>query len=162
MAEENEISVSLDASSPKNLKKPSKELEREDITTLHERTIAALSYISFFAIIPFYLKEDSEFCRFHGKQGMLLCIMFFIASILSVINVLFDFLLIVQVFTFFFMGFKALSGRWKKLPLFYDWACQLEDVLSLKTKEEEIEAIKLKPNEVRSDASANQTRPNNS
>lgn len=130
---------------------PKKESESQELTTLHERTIAALSYASFLAIIPFYLKKDSKFCRFHGKQGMLLSIMFFIASIISVIDVLFDLMLILQVSLFFFMGFAALSGRWRKLPFFYNWACQLEEVLTLKTKEEEMEANSLKPDQVRPD-----------
>lgn len=132
--------------------KKEKEPERQDMTTLHERTIAAMSYFGFLAIVPFYLKKDSEFCRFHGKQGMLLAIMFFIAKLLTVIDLLMDVALILQIVIMFSMGFAALSGRWRKMPFFYDWACQLEDALSLKTKEQELEEVTLKPNEIKEKA----------
>lgn len=127
--------------------KKQKEPERQDMTTLHERTIAAMSYFGFLAIVPFYLKKDSEFCRFHGKQGMLIAIMFFIAKLLTVLDLFNDLALILQVIIMFRMGFAALSGRWKQMPFFYDWACQLEDALTLKTKEQEMEEVTLKPNE---------------
>jgi len=130
-------------------KKKEKEPERQDMTTLHERTIAALSYFGFLAIVPFYLKKDSEFCRFHGKQGLLLAIIFFIAKLFTVIDLLMDIALILQIYIMFRMGFAALSGRWKKIAFFYDWSCQLEDALSLKTKEEELEEVGLKPNEIK-------------
>lgn len=129
--------------------KKEKEPERQDMTTLHERTIAAMSYFGFLAIVPFYLKKDSEFCRFHGKQGLLLAIMFFIAKLLTVLDLLSDLALILQVVIMFSMGFAALSGRWKKIPFFYDWSCQLEEALSLKTKEEELEEVSLKPHEIK-------------
>ena len=154
MAEENTPSVTPAQASQSSSKKPAKEPERQDVTTLHERTIATLSYIGFLAIVPFYLKKDSEFCRFHGKQGMTLCIIFFIASLLSIINFLFDLMLVLQVSIFFIMGFSALSGRWRKLPLIYDWSCQLEDALTLKTKEQDLQDLAMKPNEVKSVSSA--------
>lgn len=127
------------------------EPERQEMTTLHERTIAAMSYFGFLAIVPFYLKKDSEFCRFHGKQGMLLAIMFFIAKLFTVIDLLNDLALILQIVIMFQMGFAALSGRWKKVPFFYNWACQLEEALTLKTKEEELEEIALKPSEIKTE-----------
>lgn len=150
MAEENVSSVAP-ASQPS--KTSVKESERQDVTTLHERTIATLSYIGFLAIVPFYLKKDSEFCRFHGKQGMTLSIIFFIASLLSIINFLFDLMIALQVSIFFVMGFSALSGRWRKLPLIYDWSCQLEDALTLKTKEQDLQDLAMKPNQVKPESS---------
>ena len=109
----------------------------EEITTLHERAIAFISYIPFFAIVPFYLKKDSKFCRFHGKQGMLITMIFFFASPACVLGLFFDIALVLHYILFVYMGFGALSGKWKKLPFAYDWACRLEEALSLKTKEEE-------------------------
>jgi uncharacterized membrane protein len=134
----------------KKKKKPVEE-ESQEMTTLHERTIAALSYVGFFAIIPFYLKKDSKFCRFHGKQGMLVALIFFFAKLLLVIDLLMDLALILQFVIFLWMGFAALSGKWKKMPWIYNKACQLEDQLSLKTKEEEAQEEGLKPGEVKSE-----------
>ena len=126
---------------------PKKTDERQDLTTLHERTIATLSYVSFLAVIPFYLRKDSEFCQFHGRQGMLLAIVFFIASLLTVIDFLFDLIIIIQIGLFFFMGFAALSGRWKKIPFGYDWAVELGEALALKSKDELADEEKFGPDE---------------
>jgi len=128
-----------------------KEEVEEEMTTLHERTIAALSYVGFLAIVPFYLKKDSKFCRFHGKQGLLIAMIFFFAKLLLVIDLLMDIALIAQFCIFLWMGFAALSGRWKKFPWIYEKACQLEESLSLKTKEEEAEEAALKPDQVKSE-----------
>jgi len=126
-----------------------KEESIEELTTLHERTIAALSYIGFLAIVPFYLKKESKFCRFHGKQGLLLAILFYFCKLLMVLNFFNDLILILQFAIFVYMGFAALAGRWKKVPFVYKWACQLEEALVLKTKEEEEEEARLKPDEVK-------------
>jgi hypothetical protein len=124
------------------------EAEIDEITTLHERTIAALSYIGFLAIVPFYLKKDSKFCRFHGKQGLLLAILFYFCKLFMVLNFLNDLILVLQFAIFVYMGFATLAGRWKKVPWVYKWACQLEEQLTLKTKEEEENEAKMKPDEV--------------
>lgn len=139
--------------------KKKKEVERNDPTTLHERTIATLSYFGPFAIIPFYLKKDSEFCRFHGKQGMLVALMFFIAKIFTVLGFIMDLLLVLQAIILFRMGMAALSGRWKKMPFFYEAACQLEKSLTLKTKEEEMQFEGLQPNQTTNETSESQVNP---
>lgn len=128
-----------------------KEEIAEEMTTLHERTIATLSYVGFFAIVPFYLKKDSKFCRFHGKQGMLVAIIFFSLSLFKVLGLIMDLVLILQFVIFLWMGFSALSGKWKKLPFIYDSSCKLEEALSLKSKEEEVEGVALKSGDIRSD-----------
>lgn len=42
--------------------------------------IAALSYIGILFLVPLLLKTDSPFAQFHGKQGLVLAIVFFIGS----------------------------------------------------------------------------------
>lgn len=150
-SEKNEPQASAAPADEKKAAPVTAEEENQEMTTLHERTIAALSYVSFLAIIPFYLKKDSKFCRFHGKQGLLLAIIFFLASLLLVIDFLMDLALILQFVIFIQMGFAALSGKWKKVPLIYDLSCQLEDQLSLKTKSEEEDEAHLKPGDVDSE-----------
>lgn len=125
---------------PVEAEKPAETLD--EMTTLQERTIAALSYVGFFAIVPFYFKKDSKFCRFHGKQGMLIAIIFFLASLLSVINFFMDLALLLQFVIFVKMGFSALSGRWTKLPWVYDMSCKLEESLSLDAKGEDDKNVK--------------------
>lgn len=110
--------------------------EIDDLTTIHERVIASLSYIGFLAIIPFYLNKESKFCRFHGKQGLILAIIFFFASPLMVLDIVTDIVLLAQVGIFIYMGLAALSGKWKKLPWIYEQACKLEKTLSVKFNEQ--------------------------
>jgi len=128
---------------------PKPEAELDEMTTLHERTIAALSYVSFLAIVPFYLKKESKFCRFHGKQGLTVAILFFSLSLFQILGFVADLVLLLQFIIFIYMGFNTLAGRWKKLPWVYDMSCQLENSLMLKTKEEEEEEVALKPDQVR-------------
>lgn len=137
---------------PEGKEEEVKEEVIEEMTTLHERTIAALSYVSFLAVVPFYLKKDSKFCRFHGKQGLLIAIIFFFGKLFMVLDLLMDLALILQFVIFVKMGFSALSGRWTKFPWIYARSCQLEEQLSLKTKEEEKEEAALKPNQVREES----------
>jgi uncharacterized membrane protein len=126
----------------------------QEMTSLHERTIATMSYIGFLAIVPFYLKKDSKFCRFHGKQGLLIAILFFFATPLYILPILADLLYAAQFGIFLYMGMATLSGKWKRFPWIYKTACTLEDQLSLKTKEEEEEAARLRPDEVQSESEA--------
>ena len=126
---------------------PPSEENIDEMTTLHERTIAVLSYFGFLAIIPFYLKKESKFCRFHGKQGMTLAIIFFLANFVAVLDFFMDLMLILQAAVALWMGFSALSGRWKKMPMVYDWSCKLEESLSLKTKEEMLNDEALNPDQ---------------
>ncbi|MFC1730920.1 hypothetical protein ACFL6I_11355 [candidate division KSB1 bacterium] len=133
-----------------------KEEEIDEMTNLHERTIAALSYFGFLAIVPFYLKKDSKFCRFHGKQGLTLAIVFFLAKFVSVLDLIMDLALVLQAIIALWMGFAALSGRWKKLPVIYKWSCQLEESLNLKTKDEEANDAALKPNQVKVEEEADE------
>jgi hypothetical protein len=137
------------AASPEIQSAPEEDLQ--EMTSLHERAIATMSYIGFLAIVPFYLKKDSKFCRFHGKQGLLIAILFFFAQPIGILNLFGDLLMAAQFGIFLYMGLATLSGRWKKFPWIYKTACALEDQLSLKTKSEEEEAALLKPDEVTSD-----------
>ncbi|MBI5412186.1 hypothetical protein HZA43_03350 [Candidatus Peregrinibacteria bacterium] len=112
-------------------------IDSKELTTLHERTIAALSYIGFLAIIPFYLKKDSKFCRFHGKQGLFLAILFYFGGLFTVLDFFHDFFMILQFGIFVYMGLAALSGQWKQFPGIYKTACLLEKQISLENSEEE-------------------------
>jgi uncharacterized membrane protein len=123
----------------------------QEMTTLHERAIATMSYIPFLAIVPFYLKKESKFCRFHGKQGLLITIIFFLAWPITILDPFHDLLIAVICAIFYFMGLAALSGKWKRFPWIYPTACSLEEQLTLKTKEEEAEEARLRPDEVQAE-----------
>ena len=149
-----ESDVARETTSPETQSPP--EEDTQEMTTLHERAIATMSYIGFLAIVPFYLKKDSKFCRFHGKQGLLIAILFFFAQPLAILDVFGDLLLAVQFGIFLYMGLATLSGRWKKFPWIYKTACALENQLSLKTQAEEEETARLRPDEVSAEKPENQ------
>lgn len=107
-------------------------INEDELTTLHERSIAMLSYFGFLAIVPFYLKKDSKFCRFHGKQGLMLAIIFYLLQLFTVIDILHDFIILTNVILTVVMSVNALSGRWTKFPLIYKISCELEKTLKLK------------------------------
>ena len=43
-----------------------------------ERVLSAIGYLSFLCILPLLLKDKSKYCKHHGKQGLVLAIIFFL------------------------------------------------------------------------------------
>lgn len=41
-----------------------------------DRILAVIGYISYFCILPLCLRQESHFCKFHGKQGLILTLFF--------------------------------------------------------------------------------------
>ncbi len=56
------------------------------VVTKQEKTVAALGYIYFLCVLPLAFKRDSAYCQFHGKQALVLAILFFILSWLGVFS----------------------------------------------------------------------------
>ncbi|QQR84187.1 hypothetical protein IPJ72_03305 [Candidatus Peregrinibacteria bacterium] len=146
--------------SPVEEEKKASPSELDEMTTLHERTLAALSYIGPLCVIPLFLNKESRFCRFHGKQGLLLFILFFLAQLFAVLDLVQDALFILQVIIFFYMGLAALSGRWTKLPFIYETADKLEQQLQTKNKEEENKEAHFKPDETPSKEAGDSSKNN--
>lgn len=46
--------------------------EKKDIK--ENKSVALLSYIGFLFLVPLLIKKESKFCKFHAKQGLVLCI----------------------------------------------------------------------------------------
>lgn len=113
----------------------SEDLDR--LTTIQERVIATFAYIGPLGVVPFYLKKESEFCRFHGKQGLLIYILFFFFQIFAVLDLVDDVFKVLKFSIFLYMGYQALSGKWKKFPWIYNTACELEKQLSMKPTQSE-------------------------
>ena len=47
------------------------------------KAITFLSYLGILAIIPLLVKKDSPFAQFHGKQGIVLFVVWFVAAWIS-------------------------------------------------------------------------------
>lgn len=79
--------------------------------------VAALSYIGLLFLVPLLVKKDSPFSQFHAKQGLVLCIAFFLLSFVPVLGWLVSLvLLVVDIIALV----KTLSGEAWEIPLVGD------------------------------------------
>lgn len=60
---------------------PMPEKKSNDKDAEENKSIAVLSYIFFLFVIPLFLKKESKFCQFHGKQGLVLFIVAVLGSL---------------------------------------------------------------------------------
>ena len=81
----------------------------EDIQA--NKYMAILSYFGIFLLIPMLARKDSEFCRFHVNQGILLLILNLVVAVLSrIVSLL--------VLVFMILGIvNCVQGKVKPLPL---------------------------------------------
>ncbi|MCD5382997.1 DUF4870 domain-containing protein, partial [Candidatus Gracilibacteria bacterium] len=107
--------------------KPSIASEQASEDEKSERIMAALSYASYLVIIPLLLKKDSKLCQHHGKQGLILVIIFFlfgiIGNIIYGIGVIFSLL---QIAIAIYGGMKAYKGEMWVAPFIGDAAKKLK------------------------------------
>lgn len=68
------------------------EIPITDGSTKGEKALSAIGYIMFFCVLPLIIKRESKFCQFHGKQGLILTLLYlffhlfiFWSSVLSAI-----------------------------------------------------------------------------
>ena len=92
-----------------------------------EKIFAGIGYISFLALLPLLARRDSEYCQHHGRQGLIIFIVFFflwiIASFSGMLKVLVGILQIVVVVGGFLLAY---NGEWFRVPLIYDLALKLK------------------------------------
>jgi len=92
-----------------------------------DKFLAAIGYFSFLCILPLVLRPKSEFCQFHGKQGLVMLVFFMIFGwILRIFGSLAfgSYVLIHNLVILVHVGFAiwavyyAFKGVKKSLPLF--------------------------------------------
>ena len=72
-----ETTVNTEEKEVKGVKAPTaKDLEEN-------KAITFLSYLGILALVPLLVKKDSPFAQFHGKQGIVLFVVWFAASWIS-------------------------------------------------------------------------------
>ncbi len=110
----------------KAVEKANKELEaesnieekKEGEITKGERTLSAIGYILFFCILPLVLKQKSEFCQFHGKQGLVLCICYLVFSFFGFIHWVLELIILLIYVVFVILGIvNSVEGRFWEVPL---------------------------------------------
>lgn len=85
--------------------------DKKDIE--QNKIIALLSYLWLLCLVPLLLKPKSDFCKFHGKQGLVMCIAWlfiwipFLGWLISIV------LLGLSVWGII----NVLNGQFKELPI---------------------------------------------
>ena len=91
-----------------------------------EKLLATLGYIGFLCVLPIVLKPKSRLCQLHGKQSMVISIVFILFSWLSWLSGTFGFLLgIAHVGIAVWGMMSAWKGEEKSMPFFGEIASKL-------------------------------------
>lgn len=100
-------------------KTPHNEKDIED-----NKTIAAIGYVGILCFAPLFLKRNSKFAQFHGKQGLVLLIV----EVLGMIPAI-GWPLFILATVFSILGIvNAMDGKYWKMPFLH----QFVDKLNLK------------------------------
>jgi fumarate reductase subunit D len=90
------------------------------------KVLAAIGYINILCLVPLFLKPKSEFCKFHGKQGLILFIAWIITCVLNVIPLLGQLIFVIGSLAIFLLSvlgiIKALSGEYWEMPYVAEYA----------------------------------------
>lgn len=95
-------------------------------TNPNERLIAALSYVWVLFLIPLLGKRNSEFCQFHGKQGLILFLVELVGGLVFWIPII-GWLLFLAVVVVAVIGiFKSLAGEYWEAPVIAPYAKKID------------------------------------
>jgi uncharacterized membrane protein len=103
--------------------------KRPDGTPLEgeEKIFAAIGYIGILALVPLLAKRDSEFCQHHGRQGLVVAVIFvflwMLANFSYALAVLVFILQLVAIVGGFLLAFK---GDWFRIPGIYELSLKLD------------------------------------
>jgi len=90
------------------------------------KILAAIGYISILCILPLVLKPKSEFCKFHGKQALILVIAAFINMVIGIIPFIgwvVSFLGGLAIIILSLLGLlKAYNGEYWEMPYVAEYA----------------------------------------
>jgi uncharacterized membrane protein len=94
---------------------------RGNVVSNQSEPIAVLCYFGILLLIPFLMKPESQFVRFHSNQGLVLLILSIACGVVAIIPILGWLVSVVAgIFTFvcWIIGIvNVLSGKMKPLPL---------------------------------------------
>ncbi len=93
------------------------------------KVIAAIGYLGILCLIPLLLKPKSQFCKFHGKQGLILTIGWvinFIIGVIPFIGWVLGFLGMIALAILSIIGIlKSLNGEYWEMPYLSEYAKKL-------------------------------------
>jgi len=101
-------------------------MEQAESPHIEERVLSAIGYAGVLFLIPLFLKKDSHYCQFHGKQGFVLFMAWIVNTMIAIIPILgwliaffgSIFLIVITLMAIF----KAINGEQWVLPLIGEYA----------------------------------------
>jgi len=106
-----------------------KKAENQPAVTMDEKLWAGISYIPLVALGALVIKPDSGFIKLHGRQGLLIFLIFFFCIfvyLVPYIGPLFGGLIQLALFVLgIFSMYQALVGNWWKIPVIGDLAAAI-------------------------------------
>ena len=105
----------------------SAEIAKSSLVPQDEKLLSALGYISFLCVLPLALRQKSKFCQFHGKQGLVITVIFLLFSWLGWMSVSMTILLgLIQIIIAGLALISAFRGKTWKIPIIAPIARKLD------------------------------------
>jgi len=106
-----------------NIPQNTKDIEENKI-------IAAIGYLGVLCLIPLLGKKDSAFCQFHGKQGLVLFVVWLVLSMINILPILGQLIWVlgsIVLLVLVILGMvHALNGEEWELPALGKYAKQIK------------------------------------
>ena len=104
-------------------KMPEKQNKNNKDNDIEEnKLVAAIGYVWILCLIPLFLKKDSKFAQFHGKQALVLFIVEIVGMLVFWIPVL-GWILAILVIVLAVLGIvQAWQGKYWEMPIIGQWA----------------------------------------
>lgn len=104
-----------------------KQIQKEIKKSLSSRNfIAAISYIWILCLVPLLLKRNDKLAQFHGKQGLLLAVLWFFGGLIFWIPVIGWLSALALAAASIFGFFKALTGEMWEMPIIGKYAKKID------------------------------------
>lgn len=104
-------------------KKTLKEIEKK---VSSKNFIAAISYVWILCLVPLILKRNDKLAQFHGKQGLLLAVLWFFGGLIFWIPVIGWFAALALAAASVLGFFKALQGEMWDMPVIGKYAKKID------------------------------------
>lgn len=90
------------------------------------RFIAAIAYLWILCLVPLILKKKDEFAQFHGKQGLLLAVLWFFGGLIFWIPFIGWVVAVILALASIYGFFQALKGEKWEIPVIGKYAKKID------------------------------------
>lgn len=90
------------------------------------RFIAAISYLWILCLVPLILKKEDKFAQFHGRQGLLLAVLWFFGGLMFWIPVFGWLMALTLAFVSIYGFFQAIKGEKWEVPVIGKYAKKID------------------------------------